>query len=172
MTDNRFLYRTFWKRRSSRLVVVVLPTEISALQVYRLLQYHGISPENLAIVGAGYNQPESIGLADPLHQAQCQATRFSGWAFCLGCVLGLVLFLPVNMPVVWVLQKTLWVGGWSGIWGLAIGALTGWMGEGRRARTYRHHVQAGGYLLLVEGSEALVHLSQEILSHYYTPRSE
>lgn len=153
-------------------MVVVLPTEMLALQVYRLLQYHGISPENLAIVGAGYNHPESIGLVGPCHQAQYQATRFSGWAFCLGCVIGLVLCLPVKMPLVWVLQKTLWIGGWSGIWGLAIGALTGWVGEGRRARTYRYHVQAGGYLLLVEGSKALIHLSQEILSHYYTPHAE
>lgn len=172
MTGKGSPHRTFWKRRSSSLVVVVLPTEILALQVYRLLQYHGISPENLAIVGAGYNQPESIGLVRPLRHAQCQAGRFGGWAFCLGCLLGLSLALSAKMPLVWVLLKTLWVGGWSGIWGLAIGTLTGWLCEGRRARIYRHHVQAGGYLLLVEGPHALVHLTQEILSHHYTPRSE
>jgi hypothetical protein len=36
-------------------MIAVLPDEVSAFEAYRLLQFHGISPENLALVGKGYS---------------------------------------------------------------------------------------------------------------------
>ena len=74
MTIARFFRGTTLKRRSTHLAIVVLPDEASAFQAYRLLHYHGISPENLAIVGEGYSSPERVGLMSPLRIA-CQKAR-------------------------------------------------------------------------------------------------
>ena len=53
--------------RGKHLLIAVLPDELSAFEAYRLLQLHGISPENLALVGKGYTAPERVGLIEPSH---------------------------------------------------------------------------------------------------------
>lgn len=175
MVLRRFLRRNGSLPRYTHLAVIVLPDEISAFQAYRLLNYHGISPEHVAIVGAGYSSPERIGLLRPAQIAMRQATRFGLVAGGIGLMVGgLVSFLckqpifPFAIPSI----PLLLIG--SSLISLCLGALLGCLvglfGEGTAASLYRHHLSRGHYLLMVEGSEQLVKWGQEVLSHYSMSR--
>ncbi len=151
--------------------MIVLPSEAIAFQAYRLLHYHGISPENLAIVGEGYSSPERVGLAGPWQIALRKASMFACKAAVLGFSLGLGLLLVGELPLDRVLFGAGVVGSMSGVCGAAVGTLFGLWGEGNKANVYRHHLRQGRYLLLMEGPETLVRWGQEVLSHYYVSGS-
>lgn len=183
MTRTSLLRRNPPPRRQRHLAVIELPDEISAFQAYRLLQYHGISPENLAIVGDGYSSPERIGLLRPLQIARRNAVALAIVAGSFGAVIGVLLMLSIatqqfTQPTIAALQNQdsqnwLVVPAFScvsGFLGAVIGALFGFFGEGTAAGIYRHRLKQGQYLLMIEGSEKLVRWGQEVLSQYSTSR--
>jgi hypothetical protein len=172
-------------RRQSHLAVIELPDEISAFQAYRLLQYHGISPENLAIVGDGYSSPERIGLLRPFQIARRKSRKLATLSGLLGAIIGALLVvasatqqltlppLPVSTPLPQDLYQWLLVPAFSLVsagLGALIGGLFGFFGEGTAAGIYRHRLRQGRYLLMIEGSEKLVRWAQEVLSQYSTSR--
>ena len=168
MTIARFFRESKLKRRPTHLAIVVLPDETSVFQAYRLLHYHGISPENLAIVGHGYSSPERVGLMAPMRIAFRKARSFAVFAACSGITLSLVasvVFTP-GWNTAFVVLAT---GMLSGVCAAVIGGLFGFLGEGSTASIYRHHLNHGRYLLMIEGPEKLVHWGQEVLSHYSAP---
>lgn len=168
MAIARFFRGSTFKRRLTHLAIVVLPDEAAAFQAYRLLHYHGISPEHLAIVGVGYSSPERVGLKTPLHIACHKARSFGTVAACSGFVLSLVaslIFTPGWNTAAVVLATTLL----SGVCAAVAGGLFGFLGEGSTASIYRHHLNHGRYLLMIEGPEKLVHWGQEVLGHYSAP---
>ncbi|MBW4520934.1 MAG: hypothetical protein KME16_14680 [Scytolyngbya sp. HA4215-MV1] len=170
MNLTRFLRRTRRIHRS-HLAIVVLPNEAAAFQTYRLLQYHGISPEHLAIVGEGYSSPERVGLLEPMQIAVSKARRLSIFAGSLGSAVGMVMILLMHWHTGGVLSFTaflavLAIGIVSGFLGAVIGALFGFLGEGSTAGIYRHHLRRGHYLLMMEGPETLVRWGQEVLNYY------
>ncbi len=162
--------------RQTHLAVIVLPDEMSAFQAYRLLNYHGISPENVAIVGQGYSSPDRIGLLRPRQIASRKAVNWGLLAGAMGIAAGCVLELICNTELSQVLQlnpRLLLIPVLGGIC-LTIGALVGWFvgifGEGTAASIFRHHLNRGHYLLMIEGTEHLVRWGQEVLGHYSTSR--
>lgn len=167
MTSTRFSPRVLSNRRPNHLAVVVLADATIAFQACRLLHRHGISPENLAIVGAGYNTPESVGLVGPLRIARRRAMGLSCKAVALSFGLVLILARLGGMALLPALWGALLAGVVGAVLGAAIGSLVSLWGEGSRSHGYRRQVQQGRYLLLVEGPEALVQWGQEVLNHYY-----
>lgn len=142
-------------------------------QAYRLLHYHGISPEHLAIVGAGYSSPEHVGLLKPMQLAGRKARNISLIAGTLGAIVGFVAFMVAHVEALHLEQvRSLLLvpafGIVGGFLGAVLGALFGLFGEGTTASIYRHHLDRGQYLLMIEGSERLVKWGQEVLSHYST----
>jgi hypothetical protein len=185
VTRTNTLRRNPPPRRQSHLAVIELPDEIAAFQAYRLLQYHGISPENLAIVGDGYSSPERIGLLRPLQIARRKSLRLAIVAASLGGIIGTILVLASVtqqlslQPIVTFYPHLLNLHGWlivpafslaCGTLGALIGGLFGFFGEGTAAGIYRHRLRQGHYLLMIEGSEKLVRWAQEVLSQYSTSR--
>lgn len=183
MTYTHTLRRKTPARRQSHLAVIELPDEIAAFQAYRLLQYHGISPENLAIVGKGYSSPEHIGLLRPVQIARRKSLSISIISGSLGTVIGCLVFvagatqafstLTINAiqnadPADWLIVPAFGLS--SGFLGAVFGALWGFFGEGTAAELYRHRLRQGRYLLMIEGSEKLVRWSQKVLRHYATSR--
>ncbi|MBD1856866.1 MULTISPECIES: hypothetical protein [Leptolyngbya] len=176
MSVTRFLRKSGFIRRQTFLAVMVFPDEASVFQAYRLLHYHGISPEHLAIVGAGYSNPEHVGLLKPMQLAIRKARFLSIILGTLGAISGLGLFLAAQFDLIQMteLESPFLVPALSivsGFFGAVIGALFGLFGEGTTASIYRHHLDRGQYLLMIEGSERLVRWGQEILSHYSTSSS-
>jgi hypothetical protein len=185
VTRTNTLRRNPPPRRQSHLAVIELPDEIAAFQAYRLLQYHGISPENLAIVGDGYSSPERIGLLRPLQIARRKSLRFAIVAASFGSIIGTILVLASItqqlslQPIAALYPHLLNWHGWlivpalslaCGTLGALIGGLFGFFGEGTAAGIYRHRLRQGHYLLMIEGSEKLVRWAQEVLSQYSTSR--
>lgn len=167
-----FISRIFRKsalgRRTTHLAIVVFPDEGSVFQAYRLLHYHGVSPENLAIVGQGYSSPERVGLLKPMgiifRKALNHAIASGVVGVCLSVVANLVWDFEKDFIVILLVCTLL-----SGFAGACVGALFGFLGEGTTASVYRHHLRQGRYLLMMEGSENLVRWGQEVLGYYSTP---
>lgn len=167
--------------RQTHLVVKVFPDELSAFQAYRLLNYHGITPEHLTIVGEGYSSPERIGLLRPMQIALRKAL---GWAIVsgtLGTLVGTLLYgfglprlISAAIPAIEGFMPNVWMilalGFMTGFSGAVLGGLVGLFGEGTAASIYRHHLNRGHYLLMMEGSEQLIRWGQEVLGHYSISR--
>lgn len=179
MTRTHLLRNHRPPRRHTHLAVIELPDEVSAFQAYRLLHYHGISPEHLAIVGEGYSSPERIGLLRPRQIALRQAWSLSLFSGALGALVGVGMFLATQagaMTLQWLDNKShLWLmipaaSLACGICGAVIGGIFGLFSEGTAAGIYRHRLRQGRYLLMIEGSEKLVRWGQEVLSQYSTSR--
>jgi len=169
VTIAHYLRWSLPNRRSSHTAVVVLSNEAIAFQAYRLLHYHGISPEHLAIVGEGYSSPESVGLRKPMQIALTRSRSLAVNAALMGCLLslaaGLVSRLETNLVLLVGLTGVL-----SGLCGAIVGAVIAFWGEGNAVSVYHHHLRQGRYLLLMEGSETLVRWGQEVLSQYSAPK--
>jgi hypothetical protein len=164
-----FLQKTALGRRPSHLAVIVLANEATAFQAYRLLHYHGISPENLAIVGDGYSTLDRVGLRSPTQIAIRKARNFSLIAATSGAVICLIIAILWKVELTLIALLPAIAGLVCGICGAIMGALFGFLGEGNTAGIYRHHLHQGRYLLLIEGSEKLVRWGQDVLSHYSAP---
>lgn len=155
---------------------MALPDEASAFSAYRLLQSHSISPEHLAIVGEGYSSPERVGLLEPMQIALSKARSLAMLTGIVGAATGVVLFLVLNLGFKMPLSPSLMlvipaVSILSGFCGATVGGLIGFFGEGSTAGIYHHHLRQGHYLLMMEGSEKLVRLGQEVLKQYCLPKT-
>lgn len=169
------------RRKRSRLgeahlAIAVFPSPSTAFMAYRLLHYHGISPENLALVGEGYSKPEWVGLVEPkrLARQRAKACAFLGCVFSSAVGFALVGLLhgkyghPMDLTLALIIPVWALMGG---LLGAGVGALIGVISEMGHLNVYRHHLRQGHYLLMIEGAEKVVRLSQEVLGQYAAPRS-
>lgn len=147
---------------------MVFPDEGSVFQAYRLLHYHGISPEHLAIVGQGYSSPERVGLMNPFRIVICKAIAYAIFASIIGVCLGIAVLVigKLQHETTMILLVCALISGCAGAF---LGGLFGLFGEGTTASVYRHHLRQGRYLLMMEGSENLVRWGQEVLGYYSAP---
>lgn len=163
---------THTRSKHSRLMIAVLPDESSAFEAYRLLQCHGISPENLALVGKGYSSPDSVGLFNPTRTTWRYAKRGMFWVGAFSIVMGIILHLIFNLqlPNLDWYQALLTIASTSGIIGIAIGGvigtLYGWFFKSSLSISCRNCLDRGQYLLMLEGSETLTRRGREILDSY------
>ncbi len=160
----RFSKATY-RKRSRCLSVVVFPDQESVFQAYRLLYHHGISLEHLAIVGQGFNSPERVGLRKPLAIIGRKSLQCAIAACSVGVAVAIAAKLWWSLPVDWPLLLAV-VAGVSSLVGVLLGGVLSLLGEGTAASVYRHHLQRGHYLLMVEGSEDVIRLGQEVLDYY------
>ncbi len=160
------------RSKHSRLMIAVLPDESSAFEAYRLLQCYGISPENLALVGKGYNNPDSVGLFSPIQTTWRYAKQGMFWIGLSSTVMGLILYLifRLQLPNLDWYQTILLITATSGIIGIIIGAiigtLYGWFVKSSLSISCRSCLDRGEYLLMLEGSETLTRRGREILDSY------
>ncbi len=170
MIAKRFLRKAILPRQSY-LAVVVFPSEAAVFQAYRLLQAEGISPEHLAIVGTGYSNPDRVGLLEPMQIAVSKGAGIGLLTGTIGSIVGFLALLSLNLmfrlPISPSLITLVPVSGIIiGFLGAFIGALVGFLGEGSTSGIYRHHLQQGRYLLMIEGPERLVRTGRDLLSQY------
>ncbi|CAN1208881.1 hypothetical protein TUMEXPCC7403_01570 [Tumidithrix helvetica PCC 7403] len=163
---------TSTRARNSRLMIVVLPNETAAFEAYRFLQSHGISPENLALVGKGYSSPDSVGLIEPKRMAWryakfgmiilAAATAFIG--------IGIQLAINIHIPELNWFQSLVAVAIASGIvgglLGILVGSIYGLFFKSSTSIACRNCLRQGQYLLMLEGSETLTRRGREILNSY------
>ena len=163
---------THTRSKHSRLMIAVLPDESSAFEAYRLLQCHGISPENLALVGKGYSSPDSVGLFNPSRTSWRYAKIGIFWASPLTTLMGITWQIVGNWQLFgmnW--YQTLFIislvlGIIGALLGGLIGAVYGWFFKSSLSISCRNCLNRGQYLLMLEGSETLTRRGREILNSY------
>jgi hypothetical protein len=153
-------------------MIAVLPDEVSAFEAYRLLQNHGISPENLALVGRGFSSPESVGLLEPRRMAWRYAKRGIYIFTAISMTVGVVVQLAFNlqfMSLSWhqtLLAISVATGALGCLLGGALGSIYGLFYKSSTSIACRNCLRQGQYLLLLEGSELLTRRGREILNMY------
>jgi hypothetical protein len=154
-------------------LVAVLADRIQAESAYTMLEQQGLPPAKLTILGRGYKTADEFGLIDPNEVAQKQAKLMASWLIPFGFLAGVGFSLSTN------LQTFAWageignhlVGGLLGAIGGAMGSVFIGGGGGIAfgsgdALPYRNRINAGKYLIVVEGSQLLLQQATVILRKY------
>ena len=151
-------------------LVAVLPDRIQAEAAYLDLEKEGI---NSTILGRGYKTADEFGLIDPKEQAKKQARLMAFWLVPFGFFSGFTFSVITGLNTF----------GWAGeignhVIGGILGAGSGAMGSvfvgggvglavgGGDALPYRNRLNAGKYIIVVQGSETLTRQATRILRQF------
>jgi hypothetical protein len=151
-------------------LIAVLSDRIEAESAYLGLEKEGI---NSTILGRGYKSADEFGLIDPKEEAKKQVKLMAFWLIPFGFFAGFTFSLITG------LDTFAWAGeiGNHVIGGL-LGAGSGAMGSvfvgggvglvfgSGDALPYRNRLDAGKYLIVVQGSETLTRQATRILRKY------
>ncbi len=151
-------------------LIAVLPDRIKAEEAYTALEKEGIPTKQVSILGKGYKSADEFGFIDPNTIARKNAIRMAYWLIPFGFFGGYTFDLITTIDTF----------GWAGepfnhIIGGILGAIGGAMGsffigggaglvEGSGdALPYRNRLDAGKYLVIVEGDDKLKNQATKIL---------
>jgi hypothetical protein len=143
-------------------LIAVLSDRIQAEEAYTLLEKANIPTQQISIVGKGYKTADEFGFIDPNAEAKKSAKRMAYWLIPFGFFGGFTFDAITTIDTF----------GWAGepfnhIIGGILGAIGGAMGsffigggagliEGSGdALPYRNRLNAGKYLVVVEGNEQI-----------------
>jgi hypothetical protein len=151
-------------------LVAVLSDRIQAESAYLGLEKEGI---NSTILGRGYKTADEFGLIDPKEEAQKQARLMAFWLVPFGFFAGATFSLITGLDTfAWageignhVIGGLLGAG--SGAMGsVIVGGGVGLVSGGGDALPYRNRLDAGKYIIVVQGSETLTRQATRILRQF------
>lgn len=154
-------------------LVAVLSDRIQAEAAYSELEAQGLPMAKIAILGRGYKSADEYGLLDPNQEASKQVKLMAVWLVPFGFAAGYVFNLITNLDTfVWAGEIGSHIIG--GLLGAASGALgsifvgggVGLVTGSGDALPYRNRLNAGKYLVVVKGSEALTRQATSILRQF------
>lgn len=155
---------------SMNYLVAVLSDRIQAEAAYLGLEKAGI---NSTILGKGYKTADEFGLIDPKEQAKKQAKLMAFWLVPFGFFAGFTFSLITGLDTfAWAGEiGNHVVGGLLGAASGAMGAVfvgggVGLVTGSGDALPYRNRIEAGKYLIVVQGSETLTRQATRILRQY------
>ena len=152
-------------------LVAVLPDRIQAEAAYSALEKEGLPMKQISILGRGYKSADEYGLIDPKEQAIKQAKFMAIWLVPFGFFAGFSFSLITNL-------KTFAFAGEVGdhVIGGILGAISGALGSlfvgggvglvSGDALPYRNRLNAGKYLVVVNGNETLTRQATTILRRF------
>ncbi len=151
-------------------LIAVLTDRMKAESAYNELEKQGVPLNKVSILGRGYKSADEFGLIDPNEEAQKQAKLIAIWLVPFGFIGGVGFSVATN------LQTFAWAGEIGDhIIGGILGAIGGSMGSifigggggiafgSGDALPYRNRINAGKYLIVVEGSQLLLQQATTIL---------
>ncbi|ARV59672.1 hypothetical protein BZZ01_14470 [Nostocales cyanobacterium HT-58-2] len=151
-------------------LVAVLPDRIKAEAAYLALEKEGIEA---TILGKGYKTADEFGLIDPNEQAKKQTRFMAFWLVPFG------FFAGTTFSVLTGLDTFAWAGEIGNhIIGGLLGAVAGAMGSvfagggvglvvgSGDALPYRNRLNAGKYLVVVQGAENLTRQATRVLRQF------
>lgn len=154
-------------------LVAVLNDRIQAEAAYSALETAGLPMNKVAILGKGYKSADEYGLIDPNERASRLAKLMSFWLVPFGFAAGFTFSYITGLDTfAWAGELGNHVIG--GLLGAASGALgsffvgggTGLVFGGGDALPYRNRLNAGKYLIVVNGSDALTRQATPILRQF------
>ncbi|MBD1842047.1 hypothetical protein H6F89_01200 [Cyanobacteria bacterium FACHB-63] len=144
-------------------LVAVLSDRIQAEAAYSALEKEGLPMDKISILGRGYKSADEYGLIDPNETARKQVRLMASWLVPFGFVGG------AAFNVITGLDTFAWageigspliagiLGGLSGLMGsVFVGGGVGMVVGGGDALPYRNRLNAGKYLIVVNGSDTLI----------------
>lgn len=151
-------------------LIAVLPDRIKAEEAYTALEKQGIPLKQVSILGKGYKSADEFGFIDPNTLARQNAIRMAYWLIPFG------FFGGYTFDLITTINTFAWAGEpFNHIIGGILGAIGGAMGsffvggsvglvEGSGdALPYRNRLDAGKYLVIVEGDDKLKNQATQIL---------
>ncbi len=154
-------------------LVAVLTDRIQAESAYTMLEQQGLPLDKITILGRGYKSADEFGLIDPNEVAQKQAKLMASWLVPFGFLAGLGFSFSTNLHTfAWAGEVgDRLIGGLLGAIGGAMGSVFIGGGGGIAfgsgdALPYRNRLNAGKYLIVVEGSQLLLQQSTTILRKF------
>jgi hypothetical protein len=151
-------------------LVAVLPNRIQAEAAYLALEKEGIEA---TILGKGYKTADEFGLIDPNEQAKKQARLMAFWLVPFGFFGGVTFNLLTGLETFpWAGQiGNAIIGGLLGAGAGAMGSVFAGGGVGLvvgsgDALPYRNRLNAGKYLIVVQGSEILTRQATRVLRQF------
>lgn len=154
-------------------LIAVLPDRIQAEAAYSALEKEGLPMGKVTILGRGYKSADEFGLIDPRQDVKKRSQWMSYWLIPFGFVAGFAFNLITG------LETFPWaghignhiIGGLLGAGGGAMGSLFAAGGVGLLTNNsddlpYRKRLEAGKYLVVVKGTEALTKLATPILRQF------
>ncbi len=154
-------------------LVAVLPDRIQAEAAYLALEKDGVPIDKVSILGRGYKSADEFGLIDPNEQAKKQSQLLSFWLVPFGFAAGFAFNILTGLdtfPWAGRLGNHL-IGGLLGAGGGLMGGLFAGGGVGLvlgsgDALPYRNRLNAGKYLVVVQGSESLTRQATRVLRQF------
>ena len=151
-------------------LVAVFPDRITAEEAYTALEKKSIQS---TILGKGYKSADEFGLIDPKEEAKKQAKFMSYWLVPFGFFAGFGLSLVTGLNTfAWAGEiGNHFVGGLLGAGSGALGSIfvgggVGLFVGGGDALPYRNRLDAGQYIVVVEGSQSLNRDTTRILRQF------
>lgn len=154
-------------------LIAVLPDRIQAEAAYLALEKDEIPISQVTILGRGYKSADEFGLIDPYAPARQQVKLMASWLIPFGFVAGYTFSLITG------LNTFAWAGEIGNhLIGGILGAISGGLGSilagggvgliigGGDAVPYRNRLNAGKYLVVVQGSETLVRKATRTLKQF------
>jgi hypothetical protein len=152
-------------------LIAVLPDRIQAEAAYSALEKAGLPMKQISILGRGYKSADEYGLIDPKEQAIKQAKFMAIWLVPFGFFAGFSFSSITNL-------HTFAFAGELGdhLIGGMLGAISGAMGSvfvgggvglvSGDALPYRNRLNAGKYLVVVNGNETITREATGILRRF------
>lgn len=151
-------------------LVAVWPDRIEVETAYLALEKEGLPLNQVSILGRGYKSADEFGLIDPNEEAQKQIRLMATWLIPFGFAAGFVF------SVISGLQTFAWAGEVGNhVLGGLLGSVAAGMGSvfvgggvgiafgGGDAVPYRNRLNAGQYLLIVQGGDTLTRQASRVL---------
>ncbi|MEL4896013.1 hypothetical protein [Crocosphaera sp. Alani8] len=151
-------------------LVTVVSDRIKAEEAYTALEKGGVPTSQISILGRGYKTADEFGLIDPAEQAKKRAALMAIWLVPFGFAGGYMFDLITGV------NSFDWAGEpWNHVLGGLAGAVGGAMGSvfvgggvglsagSGDALPYRNRLNAGKYLVVVEGATSLKNKATSIL---------
>lgn len=151
-------------------LVAVLPDRIQAEAAYSALEKEGLPMDKVTILGKGYKSADEFGLIDPNEQAIKQARLMAFWLVPFGFAAGVTFSLLTGLNTfAWAGEVgNHLIGGVLGAGSGLLGSIFAGGGVGLLvgsgdALPYRNRLNAGKYLIVVQGSESLTRQATRVL---------
>ncbi len=154
-------------------LVAVMSERYQAEIAYTALERSHVPMDNVSILGKGYQSADDYGLIDPDQQAERQSTQLLYWLIPFGFASGFAFNLLTGIQI-WGGLSDLGnhllggvFGALSGVLGAYVaGRLGGWTVGSGDALAYRNRLNAGKYVIIAQGNEALVRQATQILRQF------
>lgn len=150
-------------------LITVYRNRVNAEAAYAVLEKYCLPRENISILGKGYKKTDEYGVIKPNRQEKVYLRTFAFYLIPIGLIAGLSFNLLTNIEIFFgsiILSRTTEIL-LAGITGLLLALLVNNIfKEEDDSCLYRNRLNAGKYLIMVQGNQELIEKATVILRNF------